>query len=241
MNPAPASCSEGHEPAIAPALPSSPCAFAPGGWGWLLLTRPYPADYLALEPLPRGSEKVNEFRRYRQLLTALYLGTVSVGFLLLAASVVKELFFRPVVQLHGPVLSAENPDSESLLRCNDEVTSLYEDLDQTTLRLIASPSQRQRTDIIAQWEEFSRSWLRRWDRVDAWCRFSELKDTRMGEGYDRMARIHGDLPAMRLKYQSLLVRFDEEQAAELARMRRSLASSRELLRRAQGASDEEAP
>jgi hypothetical protein len=34
---------------------------------------------------------------------------------------------------------------------------------------------------------------------------------------------------MRLKYQSLLVRFDDEQAAELARMRRALDLSRATL------------
>jgi hypothetical protein len=44
-----------------------------------------------------------------------------------------------------------------------------------------------------------------------------------------MAQVHSDLPAMRLKYQSLLVRFDDEQAAELVRMRRALESSHEDL------------
>lgn len=126
-------------------------------------------------------------------------------------------------------------------RCNHDVTSLYEQLSRTALRLLALPQQHERTDIIPQWEEFSRSWLTRWERVNAWCRFPELADTHMGEAYDRMAQIHGDLPALRLKYQSLLVRFDRQQAAELARIRRDLEYTVRLLERTQGASDEEAP
>ena len=64
----------------------------------------------------------------------------------------------------------------------------------------------------------------------------------MGDAYDRMARVHEALPTMRLKYQSLLVRFDDEQADELARMRRDLSSSEKLLlRERQGSSEEQAP
>jgi hypothetical protein len=48
----------------------------------------------------------------------------------------------------------------------------------------------------------------------------------MGVAFDRMAKVHAGLPSVRLKYQSLLVRFDEEQAAELAGMRRALDLSR---------------
>lgn len=191
--------------------------------------------------MSRGSEKANEFKRYRQVLTALYITAISAGFLLLAASVVKELFFRPVVQLHEPILPADNPDPQNLLRCYHDVASLYEDLGRITTQLLDLPPTQGRTDLIRQWEEFSQSWLMRWERVNAWCRFSELADTHLGEAYDRMAVIHGDLPAMRLKYQSLLVRFDDTQAAELARVRRELDRSRMLLDRAQGASDEKAP
>lgn len=191
--------------------------------------------------MPRGPEKANEFKRYRQFLAALYSSAISAGFLLLAISVVKELFFRPVVQLQEPMLSAEHPDPQSLLQCNHDVSSLYEDLGRITSQLLELPHTHERIDINGQWEEFSRSWLTRWEQVGAWCRFSELADTHLGEAYDRMARIHSDLPAMRLKYQSLLVRFDKHQAAELARMRRDLKRSRELLQGSQGASGEEAP
>ncbi len=47
----------------------------------------------------------------------------------------------------------------------------------------------------------------------------------MGRAYNRTAVVHGDLPTMRLKYQSLLKKFDEEQARQLTAMKRELDES----------------
>jgi hypothetical protein len=179
--------------------------------------------------LPRGSEKSNEFKRYRQVLAALYLGTVAVGFLLLAISVVKELYFRPTVALRGPVLSADNPDPAHLQRCNADVAELLDSLAQRAADLISRAPQGDDSEIMPTWEAFSRQWLRRWDEIDASCRFSKLGDGPMGEAYDRMAKVHSDLRAMRLKYQSLLAQFDREQRDDLASMRRALERSRRAL------------
>lgn len=173
-----------------------------------------------------ASEKPNEFKRYRQVLAALYMGTVAAGFILLATSVVKQLFFRPVVKLDGPVLSATNPDPADLMRCNRDVLDLYNALGDEVSHLLSVPRDGERGDLGRRWESFSREWLREWDEVNAFCRFEELSDSGMDPHYNRMARVHGDLRAMRLKYQSLLVRFDDEQAAELARMRQALDKSR---------------
>jgi hypothetical protein len=194
----------------------------------------------------KGSEKFNEFRRYRQVLAGLYIGTVTAGFLLLAVSVARQLLFRsPAVQLAGPVLSSEDPDPALLLACNDQVAGLFRELGDATTRLMAIPAAHgdgessARHEISARWETFSREWLHRWDVVNARCSFSQLADTHLGTAYDRMAKVHGDLPAVRLKYQSLLVRFEAELSAELARMHRALALSREgLSERAEQASDE---
>ncbi len=190
--------------------------------------------------MPRGSEKPNEFKRYRQTLKALYLAAVGAGVLLLAASVLMELYFRPVVKLPGPILSAANPDPENLLRCHDDVVSLYEDLAGVPIRLLSLPLEHKRDEVLPRWEEFSKAWLARWERVNAWCRFSELADSHLGEAYNRMAEIHGDLYTMRLKYHSLLIRFDGELAGELARLKSGLESSRNLLSISQGAGDERA-
>ena len=173
------------------------------------------------------NKKSNEFRRYRQVLTALYLGTATAGFALLAASVVKELFFRrPAIELPQSALTVDDPDPEVLLDCHRRVLALLDQLGTKTCELLSAVPSGDRSELSGRWEEFSRTWRDEWDVVNARCRFSELADTRMGVAYDRLAQVHEDLRPMWLKYQSLFVQFDNEQAAELARMRRALDLSR---------------
>ena len=194
--------------------------------------------------LPRGSEKANEFKRYRQVLAVLYIGAISAGFLLLAASVVKELFVEPTPISSGHTLSSEPLQTpEALASCHRNVDQLYRDLAVITAELLALPGRDRSRAIMPQWEEFSATWLTRWHDAAERCRFAELAGTQQGEVYDRMAQVHGELPAMRLEYQSLIVRFNGRQAAHLARMTRDLNRSRALLRlqKNRGAADEEAP
>jgi hypothetical protein len=176
----------------------------------------------------KGTEKSNEFRRYRQALAVVYITTIAGGFALLAASVAVQLFLPPDVELEGPVLSQENPDPAMLLACNQSVQKLYDELGEVTADLMAAPGRDQSRELGREWEAFGRKWIHDWHVVNATCRFEDLSGS-MGEPYDRMAEVHGDLRAMRLKYQSLLVRFDEEQAAELRRMQRALDQSRRAL------------
>jgi hypothetical protein len=161
------------------------------------------------------------------VLTGLYLGTAAAGFALLAASIVKELFFHhPMVELPRSSLSAENPDPRELLDCQGRVEGLLVRLGHETCELMGLPPSGEQAELPARWESFSRAWSDEWDVANARCRFSELGGTKLGIAYDRLASVMSDLPSMRLKYQSLLVRFDDEQAAELARMRHDLDLSR---------------
>jgi hypothetical protein len=164
------------------------------------------------------------------VLIALYVSTAAAGFLLLAASVARELLFRtPAVELPRSALKSDAPDPNLLLECNDLVSKQLTSLSTTTSRLFAQPFVDPEANVDALWSEFSRKWRDDWDVTNAQCRFSDLSGTRMGDAYDRMAQVHLALPEMRLKYQELLVRFDEEQAAELAEMRRALDRSRDAL------------
>jgi hypothetical protein len=144
---------------------------------------------------------------------------------LLATSVVKQLFLQPAVELDGPVLSADNPAPTDLLACNHRVQQLFSDLGDTVTEIMSSPSRNDNRKIYSAWEGFGRRWTQEWHKVNQRCRFEELTGSGMSVAYDRMARVHADLRAMRLKYQSLLVRFDEEQADELRRMKRALDKS----------------
>jgi hypothetical protein len=153
----------------------------------------------------------------------LYLVTAVAGFALIAGSVFKELLFRrPAVELPVSAISAEDPDPRELLECHRQVLGLLTKLGHETCELLALPPSGSRSELPARWEKFSRTWHDEWDVANARCRFSELADTNLGVAYDRLAQVHGDLQIMWHKYQSLVVRFDDEQAAELARMRRAL-------------------
>jgi hypothetical protein len=182
--------------------------------------------------VPKEPKKVSEFRRYRQALTAIYLGTVAAGFALLTASVLKELVLGDRQrEVREVAVFAEDPDPEELLRCQQSVVSLFEGLGTKTCELLSIPPREGAAgEISSEWEAFSDSWLEKWQAVGARCGFRQLADNNMGIAYDRMARVHGDLRTMRLKYQSLLVRFENEQAAELAHMRRALDLSGDALR-----------
>ena len=172
--------------------------------------------------MSKDPKKSPEFKRYRQALTTVYIVVIGLGGILLTASIARALLFRsPTVELTGPKISAENPNPEELKKCNRDVAALLGALGTTTAALMAQPT----AEIDRHWEEFSRNWRKDYDEVNARCRFQELANTNLGTAYDRMASVHADLPAMRLKYQDLLVRFDEEQADELGRMQRALKNS----------------
>ncbi|MCP4446215.1 MAG: hypothetical protein GY811_12855 [Myxococcales bacterium] len=153
----------------------------------------------------------------------------------------KHLFFRtPAVQLPESSIVTDNPDPRDLLECNTLVLEQLSNLSAKTNMLLAQPiageaanEQRKSTRrgaLASNWKRFSNEWRDQWDVVDARCRFSELAETTMGAAYDRMAHVHEALPAMRLRYNSLLADFDNEQADELFEMRRALDESRESIR-----------
>ncbi len=190
-------------------------------------------------------KRSNEFRRHRQVLAAIYLLAASAGFILLTASVMKQIFFRKsTVQLSSSSVVPDNPGPRELLECHDLVLEQFTHLSTITSELFArplrgasendatnaqvlagSPSER-RAAWRSDWKNYSTQWRDQWDHIDARCRFTELAVTNLGAAYDRMALVHEALPAMRLKYNRLIADFDKEQADELRQMRQMLSDSR---------------
>ncbi len=172
---------------------------------------------------------------------AIYVMAAAMAFLLLTASVVKHLFFRtPAVWLPQSSIVTDNPDPRDLLECNTLVLEQLTNLSTKTNTLLSQPvlgeaadgrTSSRRGALASDWKRFSNQWRDHWDVVDARCRFSELAETTMGAAYDRMAHVHEALPAMRLRYNSLLAEFDNEQADELFEMRRALDESRASIQR----------
>jgi len=187
----------------------------------------------------KGKKRSSEFKRYRQVLVGLYIGAASAGFCLLVASVIQQLYFRtPSVKLPESSIVAGQPDPRQFLICNDLVKEQLFSLTTKTNSLFAQPISQHSADGPARdngtsrssdWKDFSTKWQDQWDVIDARCRFTTLAETKMGEAYDRMAHVHGALPAMRLKFNSLLAEFDREQADELRAMSRALAKSKKSI------------
>lgn len=171
-----------------------------------------------------------EFRHYRQALVLTYLAVGSLGTVLLISSIVIELFFRPGFR-------AALPTTSDLLDCNQAVQELLEHLNETATRIQASVTARELpkaeapspTDLGDRWADFSHDWQKQWEAINAGCRFDERAGTGLGEGFDRMAYVHQSLPGLRLRYQRMLKQFAEDQAEDIADMRRALAKSRKIL------------
>lgn len=191
------------------------------------------------------------------MLVALYLIAATAGFLLLTASVVKQIFFRRSnVELSNFSVVTDNPGPRELLECHDLVLEQFTQLNTKTSELYRrplkgadeagatnaqawgrTPSER-RSAWRSDWKKFSTQWRDQWELIDARCRFTELAESNLGAAYDQMAQVHEALPAMRLKYNRLIADFDKEQADELRQMRQMLTDSRNIIiRQLQPSSD----
>jgi len=176
-----------------------------------------------LESEAENKKNPEEFRPYRLALWIVYVSVGGLGALLLITSIVVELFGRRSD-------TAQAPSPADLLQCNGDVLHLLEDL-------AVTPAEIQReaamgtaaTELGNRWEEFSRTWDRRWNVVNAQCRFDELAETGLGRAVDRLAWVHRNLPGLKLQYREMMKQFSENQAETLAEMREALSRSRKLL------------
>ncbi len=164
-----------------------------------------------------------EFRPYRLALWIVYVSVGGLGALLLIGSVVVELFGRRSD-------AAQAPSPADLLQCNDDVLLLLEDLAVTPAEIQREAARgAAKSELGTRWEVFSREWDRRWNVVNAQCRFDELAETGLGPAVDRMAWVHRNLPGLKLQYREMMKKFSETQAETLAEMREALGRSRKLL------------
>ena len=152
--------------------------------------------------------------------------------LLLIASVLGGLLLPRSRTAVVPEFAVEDLNSkEGLTKCHQDVTELYSSLGSKTSDLLATPLKEGAYSRISQdWKRFTTRWTRKWTEVDARCRFQEASDLKLGATFDRIALVHAGLPSMKLKYQTLLRHYEDEQAAELARMRKALDLSARALR-----------
>jgi hypothetical protein len=176
-----------------------------------------------VESEAENKKNPEEFRPYRLALWIVYVSVGGLGALLLITSIVVELFGR-----RSDTVQAPSP--ADLLQCNGDVLKLLEDLAVTPAEIQrAAAMGTSTTELGTRWEEFSKAWDRRWNVVNAQCRFDELAETGLGRAVDRLAWVHRNLPRLKLQYREMMKQFSETQAETLAEMREALSRSRKLL------------
>ncbi len=137
---------------------------------------------------------------------------------LLAASIVVDLFFSHRVSA-SPVLGRAE-----LVACNGAVRGLLDALVRETAALETEALVGDH-DVGAEWDQFSGSWQRDWERTGTRCGFGELEGTGKGTAYDHMAWVHRNLPTTKLKYRDLLAHFSRDLGVDVAEMRDALDKS----------------
>lgn len=167
-----------------------------------------------------------EFRRYRQGLQIATFGTTAIIIAWLIASVAHALFVHPAVRTdEGPIFSGNTEDVETLLRCQADVESLFDDVNRKLFDLQALGA-RYDIERAQQWEAFSKQWKQRWRQAGARCRFGELRNTGLGAAYDRLAAVYGELDDVQRAYAQLLYHYIDHHASQVDDIRHTLETSR---------------
>ncbi len=164
-------------------------------------------------------------------------GTAAVIIAWLLASVAHTLFARPATQSGGRAFSGRADDVDSLLACQADVEQLFDDVNHKLFDLQMLGT-RYDIALAEQWEGFSKQWKRRWRDVGTRCRFDELQNRGLGEAYDHLAAVYGELERMQRAYAVLLYNYIDHHASQVNDMRHALETSRktfERLRASRGA------
>jgi hypothetical protein len=176
--------------------------------------------------LPTSAAK-SEFRRYRQ---GLQIGTFGISAIIIAwliASVAHSLFAHPAVRASA-TFSGRADDLDALLGCQADVESLFDDIKGKLFDLQALGT-RYDIEQAAQWEAFSKQWLRRRQEVGARCRFDELKGQGLGVAYDHLAVVYDELEEVQRAYAVLLYNYIDHHASRIDDIRHALEQSRKTL------------
>jgi len=183
---------------------------------------------LAPEPKP-------EFRRYRQALQVVTATVTASIVVWLLASVAHSLFAHPAVS-PGQIFSGKASDVETMLQCQTDVESLFDELNRKLFAL-QSLGARYDIELAQQWEGFSNKWKRHRLEVGARCRFEELQNHGLGAAYDRLAAVYDELEGMQRAYAVLLYHYIDHHASTVDDIRHALETSRKALEQQRSARD----
>jgi hypothetical protein len=169
---------------------------------------------------PESVASPSEFRRYRRFVSWFVLAFVSVGSAYLLVSVGVTIYRRRnAVVLGAPVGHvASEADLES---CAEELTEVEQGLERHLENfhdLVAhyDVSEAQR------WSEDRSFWLGQWRAADQRCHFAQPRAGKHAKDWEQLSVVHADLKDTEALYTKELVRFGQDQAPRLDRIRERL-------------------
>lgn len=161
-----------------------------------------------------------EFRRYRRFVSWFILSFVSIGSIYLLMSVGVTIYRRRnAVPAGAPVgMVASASDLES---CQQELTDVEQGLERhldNVPHLVAHYDAAE----AQRWSEDRTFWLGQWQAADQRCKFAEPRSGPYAKEWEQLGVIHAELRETEATYTKELLRFGQNQAPRLDRIRERL-------------------
>lgn len=171
-------------------------------------------------PSESPSHGPGEFRPYRRFVSLFILTFVSLGSVYLLASVGVTIYRRQHAFFSGAPVGAVASAAE-IESCHDELTDVTDGLEkhlENFHRLVAHYD----ADEAQRWAEDQAFWLGQWTAAGARCRFDERRGGKLGKEWEQLGVAHAELRETEASYTKELLRFGQNQAPRLDRIRENL-------------------
>jgi hypothetical protein len=169
---------------------------------------------------PESAASPGEFRRYRRLVSWLVLGFVSLGSAYLLVSVGVTIYRRrnavPAGAPIGAVASAADLES-----CHEELNDVEQGLERH-LENFDRLLDHYDAEEAQRWSEDQSFWLGQWRAAGERCTFSAPRPGPLSKEWEELAVIHAELHETEAAYTKELLRFGQNQAPRLDRIRERL-------------------
>jgi hypothetical protein len=171
-------------------------------------------------PSEPTSHAPGEFRPYRRFVSLFILTFVTLGSAYLLVSVGVTIYRRQhAVPMGSPVgIIASHDEIES---CQDELTDVADGLEkhlENFHRLVAHYD----ADEAQRWAEDQAFWVGQWRSVGERCHFERRRVGRFAKEWEQLGVAHAELREIEGTYNKELLRFGQNQAGRLDRIRENL-------------------
>jgi hypothetical protein len=168
---------------------------------------------------PDAPPSPGEYRRYRRFVSWFILTFVSLGCAYLLTSVAVTIYRRRNAVPSGASVG-ESATAADLLSCQEELTDVAHGLERhlDNFHLVSHYD----ADEAQRWASDRRFWLGQWKAADERCHFAATRPGKFTKEWEQLAVIHAELRETEASYSKELLRFGQDQAPRLDRIRERL-------------------